>query len=76
LWGNKDFEKTVGIAVSAGFDTDCNAATTGSIVGMILGASKLPDKWVKPLNNKVKSGIDGFGLTEISELAERTVKLV
>jgi ADP-ribosylglycohydrolase len=75
LWGNKDLEKTIGIAVAAGFDTDCNAATTGSIVGMILGASKLPDKWIKPLNNKVKSGIDGFGLTELSELAERTVSM-
>jgi ADP-ribosylglycohydrolase len=75
LWGGGDFEKTIGIAVAAGFDTDCNAATTGSIIGMITGASRLPEKWIKPLNNKVKSGIDGFGVTEISELAERTVKL-
>ncbi|MDR2618489.1 MAG: ADP-ribosylglycohydrolase family protein [Treponema sp.] len=75
LWGGGDFEKTIGIAVAAGFDTDCNAATTGSIIGMTLGADKMPEKWTKPLNNKIKSGIDGFGVTEISELAERTVKL-
>jgi ADP-ribosylglycohydrolase len=75
LWGKGDLEKTIGIAVSAGFDTDCNAATVGSIVGMIRGASALPEKWTKPLNNKVKSGIDGFGLVEISDLAERTVTL-
>jgi ADP-ribosylglycohydrolase len=73
LWGEGDLEKTIGISVCAGFDTDCNAATTGSIAGMVAGASKLPEKWIKPLNNRVKSGIDGFGLTEISELAERTV---
>ncbi|AEF82398.1 ADP-ribosylglycohydrolase family protein [Leadbettera azotonutricia] len=76
LWGEKDLEKTIGIAVCAGFDTDCNAATTGSIIGIINGASNLPEKWIAPLNNKVKSGIDGFGLTEISELAERTMKIV
>ncbi|GHT61801.1 hypothetical protein FACS1894109_20580 [Spirochaetia bacterium] len=76
LWGGGDFEKTIGIAICAGFDTDCNAATAGSIAGMVLGAAALPDKWIKPLNNKVKSGIDGFGLTDISELAERTVKLI
>jgi ADP-ribosylglycohydrolase len=75
LWGEKDLEKTIGIAVCAGFDTDCNAATTGSIIGIINGASNLPEKWIVPLHNKVKSGIDGFGLTEISKLAERTVKL-
>jgi ADP-ribosylglycohydrolase len=76
LWGEKDLEKTIGIAVCAGFDTDCNAATVGSIVGMIRGANALPEKWVKPLNNRVKSGIDGFNLCEISDLAERTVKFV
>jgi ADP-ribosylglycohydrolase len=75
LWGEGDFEKTIGIAVCAGFDTDCNAATAGSIIGMIYGAEKLPEKWVKPLNNKIKSGIDGFGVTEISELARRTAAL-
>jgi ADP-ribosylglycohydrolase len=75
LWGENDLEKTIGIAVSAGFDTDCNAATAGSVVGMIQGAAALPEKWIKPLNNKVKSGIDGFGLVEISGLAERTAAL-
>jgi ADP-ribosylglycohydrolase len=75
LWGEKDLEKTIGITVCAGFDTDCNAATTGSVIGMITGASGLPEKWIGPLNNKVKSGIGGFSFTEISELAERTVKL-
>jgi ADP-ribosylglycohydrolase len=75
LWGGGDLEKTIGIAVCAGFDTDCNAATTGSITGMIRGVSSLDETWIKPLNNRVKSGIDGFSLTDISELAERTVKL-
>ncbi|MDR1903988.1 MAG: ADP-ribosylglycohydrolase family protein [Treponema sp.] len=75
LWGESDLEKTIGIAVCAGFDTDCNAATTGSIVGMLNGAKALPEKWIKALNNKVKSGIDGYNLCEISGLAERTVGL-
>jgi ADP-ribosylglycohydrolase len=75
LWGGGGFEKTIGIAVCAGFDTDCNAATVGSIIGMMRGAGGIPEKWTKPLNNKIKSGIDGFGITEVSELAERTVRL-
>ena len=73
LYGEKDFTKSIGIAVMAGFDTDCNGATVGSILGMVLGAEALPKEWINPLNNQVKSGIDGFQITAISELAERTV---
>jgi ADP-ribosylglycohydrolase len=76
LWGDGDFGKTIGYAVSTGFDTDCNGATVGSISGMILGAGNLPDQWITPLNNKIKSGISGFDIIEISELAKRTLALV
>jgi len=58
------------------FDTDCNGATVGSILGMMHGASALPEKWTAPLNDKIKSGVDGFGLVKISELAERTAAMV
>jgi ADP-ribosylglycohydrolase len=75
LWGEGDFEKTAGFAVSAGFDTDCNGATVGSIAGMVIGAEGLPGKWTAPLHGKLKSGISGFDLIDISKLAERTVKL-
>ncbi|MCL6559354.1 MAG: ADP-ribosylglycohydrolase family protein [Firmicutes bacterium] len=72
LYGGLDFEKSIGTAVLGAFDTDCNGATVGSIVGMVLGAKALPEKWIKPLNNRLKSGVNGFGLVEISELARRT----
>jgi ADP-ribosylglycohydrolase len=76
LFGECDFEKSIGIAVSAAFDTDCNGATVGSIIGMILGAKALPNKWTAPLNNLIKSGVDGYGLIKISELANRTVDII
>jgi ADP-ribosylglycohydrolase len=76
LYGEADFEKSIGIAVTAAFDTDCNGATVGSIMGMIQGANDLPGKWTDPLNNLIKSGVDGYGLVKISELAERTVSLI
>lgn len=37
LWGEMDLEKTLSIAVIPGFDTDCNGATAGSILGVMLG---------------------------------------
>ncbi|WP_428770760.1 ADP-ribosylglycohydrolase family protein [Treponema sp. HNW] len=75
LWGALNFEKTIGLSVVPGFDTDCNAATTGSIIGMLLGAHNLPRHWIDPLNDTLKSGIDGFNTMRISELAERSLNI-
>lgn len=76
LYGGLDFGKSVTIAVQGAFDTDCNGATVGSIVGMILGAEAIPQKWTAPLNDTIKSGVDGFGVVKISELAKRTVNII
>jgi ADP-ribosylglycohydrolase len=76
LFGGGDFVRSIGLAVAAAFDTDCNGATVGSVLGMMHGASALPSEWIDPLNDKIKSGVDGFGLVRISELAERTVGLI
>ncbi|HEY5563176.1 MAG TPA: ADP-ribosylglycohydrolase family protein [Clostridiaceae bacterium] len=76
IYGELDFEKSIGIAVAAAFDTDCNGATVGSIVGMILGAETLPEKWINPLNDSLHSGVDGFGLVKISEMAKRTLNVI
>ena len=76
LYGGGDLERTLGIALTSGFDTDCNCATAGSICGMMLGAAALPAHWVIPLQDTLKSGVDGFGKVPISELACRTVRLV
>ena len=37
-----DFKQTVSIGVLGGFDADCNPATAGGLVGMMLGYSGLP----------------------------------
>jgi hypothetical protein len=42
LYGQGDFEDTVQIAVLAGWDSDCNPATAGGLIGVIKGFSKLP----------------------------------
>jgi ADP-ribosylglycohydrolase len=56
-----------------GVDTDCTAATVGSIVGAALGYHALDQRWLAPLHDTVKTHVANFGNGTISELAERTV---
>lgn len=72
LYGENDYERSICRSVQACFDTDCNGATVGSIVGMMHGADVLPEKWIKPLNDKVETSLSSYPLEEISELARQT----
>lgn len=71
-----DFEKAITTSVMCGFDTDCNGATAGSIMGVLVGSKNLPEKWIKPLSDTVESIVIGFERLKISELAERVFKIV
>jgi ADP-ribosylglycohydrolase len=75
LWGNGDFSRTIGLAVEAGWDTDCTGATTGSIFGAAFGIGALPSRWVDPLNDRIHSAIAGFDNSRITDLTERTEAL-
>lgn len=60
------------ITVRGGWDTDCNGATVGSILGIRLGASKMPDKWIGVLADRLMSSVRDCNDNRISELAART----
>jgi ADP-ribosylglycohydrolase len=60
LYGQGDFKKTVGIATSAGYDCDNQAATCGGLIGVLQGAGGIPEEisknvageeWAKPFND-------------------------
>ncbi len=76
LWSENDFEKSICRAVQAGFDTDCNGATVGSLMGMMTGASRLPEKWTAPLHDTVATGVAGYQRVKISVLAGATCDFI
>lgn len=75
MFGRADYEQGIALTVRGGWDTDCNGATVGSILGTRMGAESLPDKWVGVLNNRLMSVVRDFNDNQISDLAERTYKM-
>jgi ADP-ribosylglycohydrolase len=65
------YERTITTTVQLAFDTDCNGATAGSVVGMVLGADALPAKWIAPLNDTMRTCVAEFGQVSIAEMARR-----
>ena len=49
LYGNKDFEKTMEVAMRGGQDSDCNPASAAGILGTMIGYKAIPAKWTAPL---------------------------
>jgi ADP-ribosylglycohydrolase len=72
LHARGDFQRAIAIAVMGGWDTDCNGATAGSVMGVILGAKALPAKWIAPLHDRISSIVAGFNDVRLSHLARRT----
>jgi ADP-ribosylglycohydrolase len=76
LYSGGQLEAAICRSVMAGEDTDCNGATAGSILGVLLGAQRLPAKWVAPLNDRLLSIVVGDADNPISSLARRTLRFV
>ena len=47
-----NYRDAVRMAVNFGYDTDTNAAITGSIAGAMYGRHQIPDEWLKALKKK------------------------
>jgi len=90
LYGEGDYMKTVGIATSAGYDCDNQAATCGALMGIRNGLSGLGDEaiditinipsqqeWEVPFNNLYCNWTrDDLPVrTPISEIVERIAKI-
>lgn len=55
LYGEGDFSNSICIAAGCGEDGDCTAATLGAIIGIIEGAKALPENWLEPIGDEIKT---------------------
>jgi ADP-ribosylglycohydrolase len=74
LYGEGDFGKSICIAVETAFDTDCNGATVGSVLGMRGGIGCIDEFWRKPVNGKIQTSIFGVETVDIAQAVEKTLE--
>lgn len=72
LYGEGDFGKSICIAVGMAFDTDCNGATVGSVLGMRNTIDGIDEYWKKPINGKIHTSILGFETVNIEDAVDKT----
>ena len=77
LYGQGDFMKTVGIAVTAGYDCDNQAATCGGLIGVLHGTKCIPEELTEGFNDRyVCFTRDNLPLvTPISNIVERIAEI-
>jgi ADP-ribosylglycohydrolase len=66
-----DFSAAVGNTVSAGWDTDCNGATVGGLLG--LTGMPIPESWTQPWQGRVAVSLAGYSELPLDDLVNRTV---
>jgi ADP-ribosylglycohydrolase len=72
--GGRDFTKVIGETVAMGMDNDCTGATSGSIVGAVIGKKAIPEHWYKPFRNRMQCYFhDCPGYLDIDELLNRFI---
>ena len=76
LYGEGDYGKSICMAVQTGFDTDCNGATVGSVIGMAKGIKGVPEYWTEPIKNTLHTSIFGVGTVKISDCVKKTLSHV
>lgn len=73
LYGRGNYGRSICMAVETGFDTDCNGATVGSIVGLARGRRAISSDWSAPIDDTLHTSIFGVGTVRISACAQATL---
>jgi ADP-ribosylglycohydrolase len=74
LYGEGDYGKSICMSVDVGFDTDCNGATVGSVLGVLTGEKGIDEYWKAPTYGMLDTTVVGAQKSPISKLVDDTMK--
>lgn len=71
LYGEGDFQKSLMICNTSGWDTDCNAGNVGAILGVLNGMGAIGQKWIDPIHDLLISSsvIGSLNIDTVSNTA-------
>ncbi len=73
LYGGGDYGTSICAAVQTGFDTDCNGATVGSVIGMMKGSGAVGSEWTENVHGRLQTCILGMTDLSIDDLVKKTL---
>jgi len=76
LWGEGDYAKSICRAVQPCFDTDCNGATTGSILGILHGRRSLPARWIDVIHDTLHTGVTGYHTVRLADITRDSLAII
>lgn len=81
IYGEGNFKQSLIYAINCGDDTDCTAATCGAILGIIMGADRIPDELKEYIGDRIITvSINGSYRHQIpktcKELTQRVIRLL
>ena len=74
LYGKGDLDLTIQISCRAGQDSDCNPSSSAGVLFTTLGASKLPERFTKELNEKTIFSHTAYNVPGLLDVCEKLAR--
>jgi hypothetical protein len=74
LYGQGDLDQTIIISCRCGFDSDCNPSSSGGILFTTRGASNLPDKYYRKLDETKVFSHTAYNFPRLLDVCEKLAR--
>jgi hypothetical protein len=74
LYGNRDPDRTIEIALRGGYDSDCNPSSAAGVLFTTMGLAKLPEQFSKELNCQQKFSFTAYSFPEVIDVCEKLAR--
>jgi hypothetical protein len=76
LYGQRDPDRTITIAMRGGLDSDCNPSSAGGVLFTTMGFAKLPERFTKELNQTTIFSHTAYSFPRLIAVCEKLAREV
>jgi hypothetical protein len=74
LYGDRDIDRTISIAIRCGQDSDCNPSSAGGVLCATIGYSKLPQQYRSGLDEERTFSFTGYNVPKLLAACEKVAR--